>query len=258
MQTLRAWWIFQQGFCCNAVEIGDALSAHPDASRTDAVIIVAGAERRPFQGVPAPLRAIKRKGETVKARHFLAPLLIASLGWLPACTETGGLPLESASLLPPSDEVYRVGPGDVLRISTYMETDLTNEFTVLPNGKLAFPLTGEVEVKGLTIEEIRTLLEQRLRGGGLVRDARVAVNVAQFRPFYILGEVAKPGRYPFEANMTLQSAVATAGGYTVRANSRQLILHRDGDSTNRRVPIEAKSQFVVRPGDIITVPKRYF
>jgi polysaccharide export outer membrane protein len=73
-----------------------------------------------------------------------------------------------------------------------------------------------------------------------------------------LGEAARPGRYAFEANMTLQSAVATAGGYTVRANSRQLILRRDGDSANRRVPIEAKEQFTVRPGDIITVPKRYF
>ncbi|ATE64602.1 polysaccharide biosynthesis/export family protein [Rhizorhabdus dicambivorans] len=194
----------------------------------------------------------------MKARHLLTPLLAASLCWLAACTETGGLPLESAAALPASDGVYRVGPGDVLRINTYMETDLSNEFTVLPNGKLAFPLTGEVDVQGLTTEQIRALLEQRLAGGGLVRNARVAVNVVQFRPFYILGEVAKPGRYPFEANMTLQSAVAIAGGYTVRANSRQLILHRDGDSTNRRVPIEARSQFVVRPGDIITVPKRYF
>lgn len=194
----------------------------------------------------------------MKARHFLAPLLAASLGWLAACTETGGLPLESAAVLPPSDGVYRVGPGDVLRINTYMETDLSNEFTVLPNGRLAFPLTGELDVKGLTTEEIRTLIEQRLGAGGLVRNARVAVNVVQLRPFYILGEVARPGRYPFEPNMTLQSAVATAGGYTVRANSRQLILRRDGDSANRRVPLEAKDQFVVRPGDIITVPKRYF
>jgi polysaccharide export outer membrane protein len=73
-----------------------------------------------------------------------------------------------------------------------------------------------------------------------------------------MGEVAKPGRYPFEPNMTLQRAVAVAGGYTVRANSRQVILHRDGDSANRRVPVEVRTQFTVRPGDILTVPKRYF
>ena len=194
----------------------------------------------------------------MNARHLFTPVLAISLGWLAACTETGGLPLESAAALPPTDGIYRVAPGDVLRISTYLETDLSSEFTVLPNGRLAFPLTGELDVRGLTIEEIRALIEQRLRAGGLVRNARVAVNIAQFRPFYILGEVARPGRYAFEANMTLQSAVATAGGYTVRANSRQLILRRDGDSANRRVTIEAKEQFTVRPGDIITVPKRYF
>ncbi|RYD91442.1 MAG: polysaccharide export protein [Sphingomonadales bacterium] len=197
------------------------------------------------------------KGETVIPRPLLASMLALSLGCLAACTETGGLPLEAASTLPQSDAVYRVGTGDVLRVSTYMETDLTNEFTVLPNGKLAFPLTGEVDVAGMTTEEIRLMLEQRL-GGGMVKNPKVAVNIAEFRPIYILGEVSKPGRYPFEANMTLQRAVAVAGGYTVRANSRQLILHRDGDTVNRRVPLEVKTQFTLRPGDTLTVPKRYF
>lgn len=190
-------------------------------------------------------------------RPLLASMLALQLGCLTACTETGGLPLEAASALPSSDNTYRVGPGDVLRISTYMETDLTNTFTILPNGKLAFPLTGEVDVAGMTTEEIRLMLEQRL-GGGMVKNPKVAVNVAEFRPIYIMGEVAKPGRYPFEPNMTLHRAVAVAGGYTVRANSRQLILHRDGDQVNRRVPLEVRSQFAVRPGDILTVPKRYF
>lgn len=190
-------------------------------------------------------------------RPLLASLIALSLGCMTACTETGGLPLEAASALPQSDNIYRVGPGDVLRISTYMETELTNTFTILPSGKLAFPLTGEVDVAGMTTDEIRLMLEQRL-GGGMVKNPKVAVNVAEFRPIYIMGEVAKPGRYPFEANMTLRRAVAVAGGYTVRANSRELILYRDGDSVNRRVPVEVKTQFTLRPGDTLTVPKRYF
>jgi polysaccharide export outer membrane protein len=193
----------------------------------------------------------------VTPRLLLASALALQLGCLTACTETGGLPLESTSALPASDNVYRVGPGDLLRISTYLEADLTNEFAVLPNGNLAFPLTGELPVAGLTTEEIRLLLEERLRAGQ-VRAPKVAVNIAEYRPVYIMGEVAKPGRYPFEPNMTLQRAVAVAGGYTVRANSRQVILHRDGDSANRRVPVEVRTQFTVRPGDILTVPKRYF
>jgi polysaccharide export outer membrane protein len=194
----------------------------------------------------------------VTPRPLLASILALSLGCLAACTETGGLPLEQASVLPRSDSGYRVGAGDQLRISTYMETDLTNSFTVLPNGKLAFPLTGEVEVAGMTTEEIRQMLEQRLSEGGMVKAPRLAVNIAVFRPIYILGEVAKPGSYPYEADMTLQRAVAVAGGYTVRANSHQLILHRDGDSVNRRIPLEVKAQFALRPGDTLTVPKRYF
>jgi polysaccharide export outer membrane protein len=189
---------------------------------------------------------------------LLASILALQLGCLAACTETGGLPLDQASALPRSDNIYRVGAGDTLRISTYMETDLTNTFTVLPNGKIAFPLTGEVDVAGMTTDEIRAMLEQKLAEGGMVKNARVAVNIAEFRPIYILGEVARPGRYPYEANMTLQRAVAVAGGYTVRANSRQLILHRDGDSVNRRIPIGVETQFALRPGDTLTVPKRYF
>lgn len=192
----------------------------------------------------------------MKLRPLLASLLALQLG-LAGCTETGGLPLETAAALPASDSSYRVGPGDILRITTYMEPDLTNEFLVLPNGRLAFPLTGEIDVAGRTPDEIRLLLEQRL-GGGMVRQPKVAVNIAEYRPIHILGEVAKPGRYPFEANMTLQRAVAVAGGYTVRANSRQLILHRDGDDLNRRIPVDRRTQFTVRPGDVLTVPKRYF
>jgi polysaccharide export outer membrane protein len=188
---------------------------------------------------------------------LLAAILALQLGCLAACTETGGLPLQEASVLPQSDGTYKVGPGDVLRISTYMESDLTNTFEVLPDGKLAFPLTGELDVAGMTTEEIRHLLEQRL-SGGMVRNPKVAVNIAEFRPIYIMGEVARPGRYPYEPNMTLQRAVAVAGGYTVRANSHQLILHRDGDSMNRRIPLAEKTQFALRPGDTLTVPKRYF
>jgi polysaccharide biosynthesis/export protein len=140
----------------------------------------------------------------VRPRALLASILALQLGCLAACTETGGLPLETASVLPATDSTYKVGPGDVLRISTYMEPDLNNTFTVLPNGKLAFPLTGEVDVAGMTTEEIRALLEQRLIAGGMVKNAKLAVNIAEFRPIYIMGEVAKPGRYPYEANMTLQ------------------------------------------------------
>lgn len=191
-------------------------------------------------------------------RPMLASILALQLGCLAACTETGGLPLDQASVLPPADSTYRVGPGDQLRISTYMETDLTNTFTVLPDGKLAFPLTGEVDVAGMTTEEIRRMLEEKLSQGGMVKAPKLAVNIAEFRPIYIMGEVAKPGQYPYEPNMTLQRAVAVAGGYTVRANSRQLILHRDGDSVNRRIPLEVKTQFALRPGDTLTVPKRYF
>lgn len=150
---------------------------------------------------------------------------------------------------------YGLGPGDKLRITVYNETALTGEFTVTPVGTIAFPLIGDVAVQDATIETLRHALTTRL-ADGYVNDPRVSVEIMTFRPYYILGEVNKPGEYPYSSGLTLAQAVATAGGYTYRANKRTLFLRR-AHAEERSVDLRGPAVSVL-PGDTIRIGDRYF
>ena len=150
---------------------------------------------------------------------------------------------------------YELGPGDKLRITVYNEAALTGEFTVTPTGTIAFPLIGAVPVKDGTIETLQQALTTRL-ADGYVNDPRVSVEIMTFRPYYILGEVNKPGEYPYSSGLTLGQAVAAAGGYTYRANKRTVFLRRVR-SEERSVDLRGPAVSVL-PGDTIRVGDRYF
>lgn len=165
-----------------------------------------------------------------------------------------------ASTPPPLAEVaarnaYALGPGDKLRITVYNETALTGEYTVTPNGKIAFPLVGDIAVKDATIETVQTAIAARL-ADGYVNDPKVSAEILTFRPFYILGEVNRPGEYPYASGLTLGQAVAVAGGYTYRANKTTVFLRR-ARSAERTVDLRAVPVDVM-PGDTIRVGERYF
>lgn len=151
--------------------------------------------------------------------------------------------------------VYTLGPGDQLRIIVFGEAELTGDFTILPNGNLAFPLIGEVEARGRTAQQLSAALEQRLREG-YVREPRVTVSIAQYRPFYILGEVENPGTYPYSADLSVMSAVATAGGFTYRANRRRVFIRRAGETEERAFDLNGETR--VMPGDTIRIGERFF
>lgn len=108
---------------------------------------------------------------------------------------------------------YRIGPGDRLRIATYGEERLTGEFAVTARGAIAFPLLGEVDAAGRTVSEFTALLQRRL-AGEFMRNPQVSIEIANFRPVYILGEVARPGEFPFGERMSVYGLVAKAGGFT--------------------------------------------
>ena len=152
-------------------------------------------------------------------------------------------------------ESYALGAGDKLRITVFNEAALTGEFTVTPLGTIAFPLIGDVPVRDRTIGDLRQMLTGRL-GEGYVNDPRVSVEVLAFRPYYILGEVNKPGEYPYSTGLTLAQAVATAGGYTYRANRRRIFLRRT-KAQERTVDLRGEAVSVL-PGDTIRVGERYF
>lgn len=150
---------------------------------------------------------------------------------------------------------YRLGPGDKLRIVVYDEEGMSGEYQVSERGTISFPLVGDFPATGKTVPELRTGIEQRL-ASGLVNEPKVTAEVTNFRPFYILGEVNKPGMYPYTPGLTLYSAVATAQGFTYRANSRRVLITHAGTTAENNVTVKAATR--VQPGDVIRVREKFF
>ncbi len=156
-----------------------------------------------------------------------------------------------------SDDVkgYALGAGDKLRITVFNEPDLSGEFDVNGQGNISAPLLGEVNVIGQTTDKVRDILTERYGRDYLV-NPRVSVEVTNYRPFFILGEVNHPGSYPYVNGMTVISAVALAGGYTPRANRDRVEVKRANDA--KAGEQDVKEGAVILPGDIIQVPERFF
>ena len=152
-------------------------------------------------------------------------------------------------------EDYRLGAGDKVRLLVFNEPALSGEFSVNSNGALSLPLIGDIPAIGKTTAALKAELEQRFAEGYL-REPRVSIDVLSFRPFYILGEVSKPGEYPYAAGMTVLNAVATAEGFTYRAEKRYVFIRRAGMEEEQRYKISPTLR--VSPGDTIRIGERYF
>jgi polysaccharide export outer membrane protein len=152
--------------------------------------------------------------------------------------------------------IYRLSPGDKVKVTVFNEADLTGEFQVNDSGNVAFPLAGEVPAAGQSIDEFKASLTKTLRGR-YVKNPRVAVEVVNYRPFNVFGEVRNAGQYAYRPGMTMQDAVAMAGGYTYRANTRVLYVRRAQAGGESTVQTDGE-RVTVLPGDNIRVPERYF
>lgn len=166
----------------------------------------------------------------------------------------------SASFLPAgvagiTDEHYRLGTGDKLKITVYGEEDLSGEFLVDGSGQVQLPLVGQVKAASLTIHEFVAEVSKALQDGYL-KDPKVSVEVLNYRPFYIIGEVNKPGEYPFESGLNVLGAIALAGGYTYRANDSDVYVRRAGKDKEEEMPASANTK--IYPGDIIRIAERLF
>lgn len=150
---------------------------------------------------------------------------------------------------------YRLGPGDQLRISVFGEANLSGDFLVSPNGSISYPLVGEVPAQGQTVNEFAASLANVLRNG-YVRQPNVTVEVASYRPFFILGEVGAPGTYPYAAGLTVMNAVATAGGFTYRADTRRVYIKHPDEAGERAYPLTSTTP--IQPGDTVRIPERRF
>lgn len=154
----------------------------------------------------------------------------------------------------PSQE-YVLGVGDKIRLTVYGEADLSGDYEVGSTGLVSIPLIGDIVAAGQPLRQFEQNVRAKLAQGYL-RDPRVNAQVVNYRPFFILGEVAKPGSYPYVNGMTVLNAVALAGGYTYRADKSGVTITRAGanESGEKKVP----ETFTVIPGDIIRVPERFF
>jgi polysaccharide biosynthesis/export protein len=153
------------------------------------------------------------------------------------------------------DTPYRLDAGDRLRVVVFGQEGLTNTYAIDAGGSITMPLIGAVGARGRTPAGLAAEISAKLRNG-YIREPSVAVEVETYRPFFILGEVAAPGQYPYVPNMTVESAVAIAGGFSPRAKRDQVTLTHTDASTSSRAVVPLPTP--LSPGDTILVGERWF
>lgn len=154
-----------------------------------------------------------------------------------------------------SPSEYRLDAGDRINIVVYGQPTLTGEQLVGADGTVTLPLVGNVSAIGVTTHELAAKLQAKL-ADGFMQNPSVTVAVVNYRPFYILGEVNQPGQYEYAVGMTVRDAVAKAGGYTYRAQQKEILLRRAGSDQEIRVTLDKDMR--IRPGDTIRIVERYF
>jgi polysaccharide export outer membrane protein len=193
------------------------------------------------------------------------------LGTPPADSTAAPAPSESADATPApspaestapqapavtfSADEYTLGAGDQIRIIVFGSEDLSGEFEVGPQGDIAYPLIGQVQAGGKTLRAVEEEIANRLKPDYL-KDPRVNVEVLNYRPFFVLGEVRRPGSYPYQSGMTVVNAVALAGGFTYRAVEDEVLITRASDPSKQEMRADLNAS--VLPGDTIEVQERFF
>jgi polysaccharide export outer membrane protein len=202
---------------------------------------------------PAPQAAVADSGGAIaalRASFAAAPPRAYAPAPAPAAYAYAAAPMPVAY-----DSGYRLGAGDKLRVVVYGQEGLTNTYAIDAAGSITMPLIGSVPARGRTPASLAAEITAKLRNG-FIREPSVAVEIDSYRPFFILGEVAAPGQYPYVPNMTVESAVAIAGGFSPRAKrDRVTLTHSDGAGTSRYVvPLGT----ALGPGDTVQVGERWF
>lgn len=185
---------------------------------------------RALQGTP-------RRRPGVGALHSLVVLLISLLVPAPGAAQ----------------DDYQLGSGDRVRVIVFGEPDMTGEYQIDGKGRLAFPLIGVVDAGSMTAAQLEQAIAGKL-SPDFIKEPSVSVEVMTYRPFYIVGEVQKPGSYPYVSGMTVLNGVAVAGGFTYRARVENFYVERAGSGQK----VDAGPGTQILPGDVITVRERWF
>mgnify|MGYP000014678573 CR=1 FL=1 len=192
---------------------------------------------------------------TLIAKLRLQLLLLILLA-APAFVPLAFVPLAIADEV--AEGSYTLNTGDHVQVTVFEEPDLSIDAVLDDTGAISFPLLGETKVRGLTPRELEAAITEGLRGRFLI-NPRVNVAIKEYRPFFVRGEVANPGGYPFKPGLTLEKAVSISGGFTSRASKSEFYIMSDdageGDSGKGR-PAQLTSR--IRPGDVINIEQSFF
>ena len=197
----------------------------------------------------------------MRGMRFLIGLALAAVGAVALAGCGGGLGTAGAmgtgsiDLAQPAVEAMRLQAGDKIRVTVYGEDKISGEYEIDPSGFVSLPLAGTVQAAGQTKISLEQSLAEKLKSNYL-RDPKVTVDVATFRPIYVLGEVQKPGEYPFRSGLNVVSAMAVAGGATYRASNSRVLIQRSGEPALKEYALDPS--IPIMPGDVLRVPERYF
>lgn len=170
---------------------------------------------------------------------------------LTGCAGTRPPPLQSVA----EPTGYRLDTGDTLRVIVYNEDSLSADFTVGDDGTLSIPTLGPIPARGLTVQQVQQEIYNGLNAG-IILEPGLSVQLAQYRPFFIVGEVARPGQYNFMPGLNVLGAVAVAGGFTIRANTREVtIVRTQGGQAGEW---SAAPVADLRPGDVVVIREQFF
>ena len=191
---------------------------------------------------------------STRVARLLLSVVVATCS-LNILIKTNAQAQQQQSSAAPNAGTYVLGPTDRVRVKVYGEPDVAGEYEVDSAGYVSIPLAGRVRAAGSNTRQLERAITAAL-SKGIVRDPRVNVEIALYRPFYILGEVKKSGEYPYRVVMTVLDAIASAGGFTYRANENKVFLRRAGGAGEEIYPLDAP--VLIYPGDNIRVPERFF
>jgi polysaccharide export outer membrane protein len=255
------------GGCAQRAYVGVPMAQAPAPYGIDNVVYGSG-----YGAAPAPSYAAPAYGMAPAAAYSAAPAPTYAVGGAPAAPSyamaggyaggmmpggyAGGMMASPAAYSPAGMEwPYMLDSGDRLRVVVFGQDGLTNSYVLDASGQIDMPLIGIVPARGLTTDQLAARITGMLQQG-FVREPHVAVEVEAYRPFFILGEVTQPGQYPYTPNMTVETAVAIAGGFGPRGDHKAVLISRNygGQVYRFRTPVTAP----VRPGDTIQVQERWF
>ncbi len=154
-----------------------------------------------------------------------------------------------------ANRVYRLGPGDKIKVAVFGEDNLSGTFEVGPQGNVGLPLVGEVRARGLSLPEFREAVAQKLIREGILKHPKVTADVTNYRAIYVHGEVKTGGEFQYKSGLRLRDAIAMAGGYTYRADQSFVLLGRDDQKESQ---VAMPGDAYVLPGDNIRIPERFF